>query len=227
MPRTARPTPGGYAHHVLNRGVNRMTIFEDDDDYHAFERSLARCLDLHPGVRLLTYCLMPTHWHLLLWPRGDDDLSPFMQRLTLTHTRRWQEHRHCHGSGHLYQSRFKSFPIQRDDHFLTVARYVERNALRAKLCRRAEDWPWSGLWIRQFGGEDHRRMLSPWPVREPRNWLALVNREQTDAVEEAIRTSVNRGRPFGGTSWVKRTAAALGLEHTLRPRGRPTKASPL
>lgn len=225
MPRTARPTPGGYAYHVLNRGVNRMAIFDDDDDYHAFERILARCLDLHPGVRLLTYCLMPNHWHMLVWPRGDGDLSPFMQRLTLTHTRRWQEHRHSHGSGHLYQGRFKSFPIQRDDHFLTVARYVERNALRANLCRRAEDWPWSGLWIRRFGGEDHRRLLSRWPVGEPRNWVALVNRPQGKAEVEALRASVQRGRPFGSESWVKRTAAAMGLEHTFRPRGRPRKGA--
>ena len=225
MPRTARSTPGGNVYHVLNRGVNRMTIFDDDDDYRAFVGILARCLDLHPGVRLLTCCLMPNHWHMLLRPRGDDDLSPFMQRLTLTHTRRWLEHRHCQGGGHLYQGRYKSFPIQRDDHFLIVARYVERNALRANLVRRAEDWPWSGLWIRRCGNDDQRRLLSPWPVSEPRHWLGLVNRPQTGPEVDAVRASVSRGRPFGGASWAKRTATNLGLEHTFRPRGRPTRAT--
>lgn len=224
MPRAARPTPGGYAFHVINRGVGRMQIFDDDNDYHAFERILARCLDLHPGVRLLTYCLMPNHWHMLVWPRGDDDLSPFMQRLTLTHARRWQEHRHCHGTGHLYQGRYKSFPIQRDDHFLAVARYVERNALRARLVRKAEDWPWSGLWIRRFGDEDHRRMLSAWPVAEPRQWLRTVNAQEKKQELEAIRVSVNRGRPFGAERWTGSVAEALRLAHTLRERGRPRKA---
>ncbi len=202
-----------------------MTIFEEDADYRAFERILAHCIDLHPGVRLLTYCLMPNHWHLLLWPRRDDDLSPFMQRLTLTHTRRWQEHRRCHGTGHLYQGRYKSFPIQHDDHFLTVARYVERNALRARLVRKAEEWPWSGLWIRRFGGDDHRRLLSPWPVGEPKNWVAMVNRLQSADELEAVRASISRGRPLGTDSWAKRTAKAMGLEHTFRPRGRPPKVA--
>lgn len=224
MPRTARHTPGGYAYHIINRGVARMSIFDDDSDYHAYEKILAHCLDLHPGVRLLTYCLMPNHWHLLVWPRGDDDLAPFMQRLTLTHTRRWQEHRHCHGTGHVYQGRYKSFPIQRDDHFLTVARYVERNARRAKLVKRAEDWPWSGLWIRCNGDEGHRRMLSPWPVAEPRQWITMVNRPQSQAELEAVRISVNRGRPFGADRWVARAAESLGLTHTFRERGRPGKA---
>ena len=194
MPRAARQTPGGYVYHVLNRGVGRRTLFEKNGDYEAFERVLAKTLAKHRGVRLLTYCVMPNHWHLVLWPKGDDDLGPFMQRLTLTHTRRWQEHRHCHSSGPVYQGRYKSFPIQRDAHLWTVLRYVERNALRAKLSRRAEDWRWCGLWVRRKENADQRRMLSQWPVPEPRGWLRTVNAAGSEKELEALRSSVNRGR---------------------------------
>lgn len=125
MPRSARKAPGGVVFHALNRGVGRRTLFHKDQDYAAFERILERALSIVP-VRLLAYCLMPNHWHLLLWPRRDGELAAFMQRLTTTHVRRWHRHRHTDGRGHLYQGTYKSFPVQEDAHFLTVARYVER-----------------------------------------------------------------------------------------------------
>ena len=81
---------------------------------------------------------MPNHWHFVLWPQGDGDLSEFMRWLTVTHTQRWHAAHHTAGTGPLYQGRFKSFPIQADDHLLTVLRYVERNALRANLVERAD-----------------------------------------------------------------------------------------
>jgi len=224
MPRIARPTPGGYAYHVLNRSAARVRLFDADGDYLAFERILAQLVPEHPGIRLLTYCVMPNHWHLLLWPRGDDDLAPFMQRLTLTHTLRWQKHRQCLGTGHLYQGRYKSFPIQRDDHFLTVARYVERNALRARLVKRAEDWRWSGLWIRRQVDGNRRRMLSDWPVHEPHPWLQMVNAPQSQKEVAAVRESVRSSRPFGADRWIERTASGLGLTLTRRRRGRPPQS---
>ena len=119
--------------HVLNRGVGRQELFADDGDYAAFERVLAESLERVP-VSLLAYCLMPNHWHLVLRPQKDRQLGAFMQLLATTHVRRWQEHRRRVGWGHVYQGRFKSFPIQQDEHFLTACRYVERNALRATWC---------------------------------------------------------------------------------------------
>src|SRR5207244_11561664 len=113
--------------------------------------------------RLLSYCLMPNHWHLMLWPREDDELTAFVRWLTHTHTMRWHAHYHTAGTGHLYQGRFKSFPVQTDEHFLTVCRYVERNALRARLVPRAEDWRWSCLWRRKHGDDKALALLSAWP----------------------------------------------------------------
>src|SRR5271157_5667819 len=92
MPRTARVAPGGMVFHVLNRGVARMQLFEKAADYQAFEQVLRDTLDQSP-MRICAYAVMPNHWHLLLWPECDGELAAFMQRLTITHVRRWQEHR--------------------------------------------------------------------------------------------------------------------------------------
>jgi len=208
--------------HVLNRGVGRMELFEKDADYAAFEAVLAETLALLP-LQLLSYCLMPNHWHLVLWPREDGDLGRFMQRLSVTHARRWHEHRHRVGYGHVYQGRYKSFPLERDEHFLTVCRYVERNALRARLVRRAENWRWSSLWRREQKDSKQAAWLSEWPVDHPQNWLQRVNAAETAAELEQLHASVVRGRPFGNPTWVRRTVTQLGLESSVRPRGRPRK----
>ena len=230
MPRTARTAPGGVVFHVLNRGNGGSPIFDSPDDYAAFLRALAETLALFPGVRLLCYCLMPTHWHLVLWPTRDGELGRFVQRLTVTHVRRWHEHRRSTGCGHVYQGTYKSFPVQRDRHFLVLCRYVERNALRSNRVRRAQDWRWSSLWARDHPGAveaddvpDFAALLHEWPVDRPRNWTTLVNAPQTAAEEQALLTSIRRGRSFGDDKWQRRTARRLGLTHTFRDRGRPKK----
>jgi putative transposase len=165
-------------------------------------------------MRVVGFCLMPNHFHLVLWPYQDGDLSRFMQWLLTSHVRRY--HRHYGGSGHVWQGRFKAFPIEQDEHLLMVLRYVERNALRAKLVCRAEDWRWSSL-----GATD--AWLHPGPVPRGDDWLAWVNQPQSEAEEKALRRSVNRGTPFGSPTWQQTTAGQLGLETTLRPRGRPRR----
>jgi putative transposase len=144
MPRRPRFATGGIAYHVLNRRVGRLPLFEKLGDYSAFEKVLSEVCE-RTNVRIAAYCLMPNHWHLLLWPRADGELSEVMRWITVTHTQRWHAHRRSAGSGPVYQGRFKSFPVQTDEHFLTVARYVERNAMRAGLVERAEHWQWSSL----------------------------------------------------------------------------------
>ena len=203
-----------------------MAIFEDEGDYRAFE-ALLRETSERFKLRVLAYCLMPNHWHIVLWPRGDEDLGRFMQRLTTTHVRRWRLHRQLVGEGHLYQGTYKSFPVQQDEHFLTLCRYVERNAPRANLAKQAENWPWSSLAVRAMTRAQVDRagkpILADWPVDRPRQWLRLVNGPQSQAELDALHRSVQRGRPFGGATWEKQAATRLGLESTLRSRGRPRK----
>src|SRR5436853_112920 len=157
---------------------------------------------------------MHNHWHLVLWPSADGELSDFMHWLTRTHTQRWHAHYQDVGSGHLYQGRFKSFPIQADDHFLTVCRYVERNALRANLCRAAQEWPWSSLFHRQQRDDFAADVLSEWPVPRPRLWLNHVHAAETEAELAALRRSIARGTPYGGAGWTERIARRLDLEIT-------------
>ena len=209
--------------HVLIRGVGRRLLFTKDEDFLAFERVVEETLRTR-RMRLCAYCLMPNHWHFVVWPERDGDLPAFMQQVTNTHVKRWKEHRHEIGYGHLYQGRYKCFPVETEDYFYQVVRYVERNALRANLVERAESWRWSSL--RRVEREDPAfPILSTWPLRRPTDWLQIVNQPQTEAEVAALRCCVNRGRPFGDPNWVTDTAKRLGLESTIRPRGRPKKQS--
>jgi putative transposase len=209
-------------YHVLNRAVARLALFEKEADYAAFERVLAEAMERHP-TRLLSYVVMPNHWHLVLWPRKEGELTDFVRWLTHTHVMRWHVHFGTSGSGHLYQGRFKAFPVETDDHFYTVVRYVERNALRARLVARAEEWRWSSLWRREFGTPADRALLHRWPLPLPRDWVRYVNRAQSEVEVKAVRHAIQRGTPFGSSQWQARTARRLDLEWTLRPRGRPKK----
>jgi len=222
MGRPKRAADGGLIYHVLNRANARMTIFEKDEDYEAFERILEEAVE-RMETRLLAYCVLRNHWHMVIWPRMDGELSRFTGWLTLTHTQRWHAHRHSAGSGHVYQGRFKSFPVQDDEHFYTVCRYVERNALRAELVERAEDWRWCSLHRWKRGTAKERSLLAAWPLRRRSGWVEHVNAPQTDAELSVLRRSVKRGCPFGESSWCDRMVDRLGLESTLRPQGRPRK----
>jgi len=221
MPRRARQAPGGLVYHVLNRAVGRMQMFRKDADYLAFERVMLQALDRHP-VPLLGYCLMPNHWHLVLWPTADGDLSRFMFWMTMTHTQRWRHARKLVGLGPLYQGRFKAFPIQDDRHLLVALRYVERNPLRAGLVKRAEDWQHSSLHARTQSDSGIGKRLAPWPIEMPPKYLELVNAPQTAAEEEAIRTCVKRSRPLGTPAWRDRMIDRLNLQSSLRAAHRPT-----
>jgi putative transposase len=208
--------------HCLNRSVARLTLFEKEADYKAFERVLEEAQSRVP-LRILDYVVMPNHWHLVVWPQTDDEVSEFLQWLTVTHTMRWHAHYGTSGTGHLYQGRFKAFPVQSDEHLYQVLRYVERNPVRAGLVKRAEDWRWGSAWRRRHGDAKLKQLLADWPVDRPRGWLNLVNEPLTDAELQALRQSVQRGTPYGSETWRKRSAQRLDLGSTLRPRGRPRK----
>jgi putative transposase len=222
MSRGPRQAPGGIVYHTLNRAVARLPLFQKPADYEAFLRVLAEALDEHP-IAILAFVLMPNHWHFVLWPQDDGQLTNFCRWLTHTHSMRWHAHYHTSGTGDIYQGRFKAFAVQDDEHLYAVCRYVERNPLRANLVAGAEQWRWSSLWRRLHGDEQPRALLAPWPLPMPEDWLAYVNAPQTEAELAALRRSVERNCPFGSAAWQQPMAARLGLGHTLRPRGRPKK----
>ncbi len=222
MSRAKRVTLGGYVYHVLNRANGRLRIFRKDDDFLAFEQIMAEAIEQF-DMRLCGYCIMSNHWHFLLWPHGDGDLSEFMRWLTLTHTQRYHSSHGTLGIGHLYQGRFKSFPVQQDSYYLTVLRYIEANPLRAGIVEDAGNWQWSSLAVRK--GADSFFELSDGPLELPARWEKLVNEVDRGENLERLGNSMKRGAPFGDIQWQSLTAKKMKLESTMRPVGRPNKCT--
>jgi putative transposase len=224
MPRSPRRSIGNEVYHVLNRAAHRYRMLRTDKDFLAFEQLLYQSHARFPDVRILAWCLMGNHWHLLLWPKKDGELSAFMFWLTMTHAARYRAAHHSVGYGPLYQGRFKSFVVERDEYLLTAGRYIERNPLRAGVVKRAEEWRWSSLWVRQNGSAEQKAILHDWPIDMPGKWVELVNKPQTQAEEDAMAVSIERSRPLGKPTWQRTMAAKLGLNSCFRDPHRPAKA---
>lgn len=221
MPRTARSLVAGGHYHVINRGNNRSAVFHDGRDYDAFLRLIEQAQDRVP-LLILAACLMPNHFHIVVSQASATDISRWVHWLLTTHSHRYHL---GHGScGRVWQGRFKAFPIEQDDHLLTVMRYVERNALRAGLVARAEQWPWGSLaWRCQGNGAV---LLSPAPPKLPSDWCGWVNSPQTAEELAELRACVNRQRPFGHDDWVRSRAGLEAPRLPRRGRGRPRKSAP-
>ena len=219
MPRIRRSAPPGLAHHVINRGNDRKMVFHRVGDYLAFLRFMAEA-QISVPMRILAFCLMPNHFHLIVWPETVEALSAYMRVLMNLHVRNYHQHYGTVGHGHIWQGRFKNFPIQQDLHLLRVLRYVEANALRASLVRRAEDWSWSSL---AEPRENDWPQLTASPIHRPDEWLDYVNDAVGGSELKRLRLSAGRGAPYGEPEWTARIAKTYGLEFTLRPAGRPGK----
>ena len=218
MPRTARSLVAGGHYHLINRGNNRAAVFLDHDDFEGFVRLMAQA---QRSVRLaiLAVCVMPNHFHIVVSQRRTDDISRWMHWLLTTHSHRYHLR---HGtSGRVWQGRFKAFGIERDAHLLTVMRYVERNALRARLVDRAEDWAWCSLAWRDGG--PWQTLLQDPPVVLPRDWPQWVNAPQSADELAELRSCVNHQRPYGSDAWREECAAQSGRIPSPRGRGRPRK----
>lgn len=218
MARTARASKGGICYHVINRGNDRATVYHTRSDYRFFVGLMNKAIERIP-MRILAFCLMPNHFHMVLWPYADGDLSRWMQWLLTCHVRRY--HRIRGTSGRVWQGRFKAFPIQQDRHLLNVMRYVERNPVRANLVAKASDWDWSSIGAKLM--DTSPDFLRPSPVEKPTNWEDLVDKPMNKEELEALRRCKQRNAPYGGAWWTIETAVQLGLESSIRPQGRPRR----
>jgi REP-associated tyrosine transposase len=204
MPRPPRICPDGVPQHIVNRGNLRAPIFRDGADYLGFLAAMTDAVD-RTTVRLLAFCLMPNHFHLVLWPVHGQEVSAYMQLLMNAHIRDVQDRHGTAGTGHIYQGRYKNSPILTERHFMNVCRYVEANPLCAGLVARTEEWEWSSL-VRQ-GPVDDLNILTPWPVKRPRRWIDLVNRplgnrELRELKKEMRRQSQAVKAMKAWTAWV-------------------------
>jgi len=215
MPRRITLGTAGLVFHVVNRGVRRLRLFDHDGDYRAWLQAFAKAQERFP-VEVFAYCLMPNHFHLVARPREDRQLAEFMRIGTVTHSMRWHRHRGTGGTGAVYQGRYRAFPVQTNDYFFNVCRYVEGNALRSSLVNLAEDWPWSSLSARLRNR--HILNVSEWPVARPPDWTRTVN-DAGNIPLDPIRQSVRRSIPFGEPAWSEDTAKLLGLMKGYRRPG--------
>jgi putative transposase len=216
MGRPKRADEAGSIYHMLNRANRRDKLFFKDEDYEAFERVLTESVARYK-LDLFRDCTMPDHWHLCVRPLVDGEMSRFAQWLTLTPTQRWNAHYDTAGDGHLYQGRYKWFPIQDDEHFLTVFRYVERNAYSAELCLTPDVWRFVSLYRRKHGTAKEKSLLSKWPLPRHRDWIRCVTVALSDKEIKRLHWSKTRSCPCGEETWVESVARPFDLEITMRP----------
>ncbi|MBN2894581.1 MAG: transposase [Campylobacterales bacterium] len=215
MPRIARGETVGGIYHLINRGNMRMQVFDDAEDYEYFFDLLAKA-KLKERVELHAYALMPNHFHLLLSPQREGSLSRFMQWVMTSHVRHY--HKKNKTSGHIWQGRYKSFLVQQESYYVTLLHYIEANALRAGLVKKAEEYMYASLHERIH----HNRALLHEPyVALGSDWIERVNTALSLFELERVRNSVNRQSPLGDEAWQIETAQRLGLMATLNARGRP------
>jgi putative transposase len=220
MPRVARVDVGDEVYHIINRANGRLQIFNTDEDYTLFEQLLLETKEV-TDMRILAHELMPNHWHLVLYPRNDGDLQAFMHKLSNAHTRKVHAQTNTNGSGHLYQGRYKSFLVDSDEYLLSVIKYVERNAVRAKLVSCCEEWRWGSAWRRVHGTVGQKRLLDELPIDLPDDYVKWVNTADKEEDLRNIRNSVNKSVPYGRDAWVDTMVTKHCLESTRRSPGRP------
>jgi putative transposase len=219
MPRTARAIVANGCYHVLNRANQKAQVFHGRADYEQFLALISRA-QARLTVPIIAACLMPNHVHFVMRPVAASDLANWMHWVFTTHVR-WHHAKYA-TTGRVWQGRFKAFAVQEDHHLLTLMRYVERNALRARLVERAEDWEWGSLaWRRSRHAPV---LLTESPVPLPSYWRQFTNEPQTAVELAEIRACVNRQRPFGAADWVSRQVSTLGLESSVTPIGRPPRS---
>ena len=216
MPRIPRAFVDGFIYHVLNRGNGKKNVFHNGEDYETFTNLMRLSRGLFP-IKVLSYCLMPNHFHMVVWPVKAKVLSRWMQWLMTSHVRRY--HQLYGTNGHVWQGRFKSFIVQQDHHLLTLLRYVENNPVRSGLVGSAMDWSWSSHG-EMLGKKSQDTTHSP-PMDLPKDWGSLVDAPLTGSELERLRQSVNRQSPYGELHWQSKVCEEFGLESTLRSRGRP------
>jgi putative transposase len=179
---------------------------------------MEKAKQIHPA-KIFAYCLMPNHFHLVLQPEEAGDLSRWVHWLLTSHV---HHHHLIHKTkGHLWQDRFRAFIVQEDAHFLSVMRFVEGNPVRKGLVESADQWPWSSH--QENIGKRERGIICPGPVALPPFWAEFVNSSILNTELARLKECESRQSPYGDPVWQYELCQKLGLESTIRPRGRPRK----
>ena len=200
MPRGRRYLIDGHAYHLLNRGNRKQAIFHKAEDYQAFLAILAEGSKRF-DMPLCALCVMKNHFHIVVWPDCAKSISAYMHWVLNVHVHRYHLHYSLKGLGHLYQDRYKAFPIQDYRHLFTVMRYVEANPLRARLVDAAEQWRWSSMSLRSVP-EWKQLLTNGGKLTLPDDWTAIVNDVIPGEDLQAVRMCTRRNDPFGDPEWI-------------------------
>ena len=174
MARPLRIDVGGESYHVHNRANGKAVIFHTEADYAAFERILFEKLE-ETGVLCMAYAIMPNHWHLMVKTYEDGDLARLMRAITQDHTQLHHLKHDSIGTGHLYQGRYKSHLLDTERYFLTVLKYIERNPVRASLCKNARDWKWGSAYHRLLHSRRESILNADLPCDLPKSYEVWLN----------------------------------------------------
>ena len=223
MPRSSRVVIEGCAHHVTQRGNNRQDVFFVDDDRRTFLDLLAEAAERF-DLTVDGYCLMTNHVHLVVTPEKHDSLANALKRTNQLYA---QYVNRFHGrSGHLWQDRFFSCPLDETHRWCALV-YIERNPVRARLCRKAWRWPWSSAAAHCGSGDQAGFLdLSGWQKQmDAVRWRDLLTRTDDEQQLARFRLCTSRGRPLGSDKFVAKLETLIGRRLRPLPRGRPVKNS--
>lgn len=218
MPRIARGLADNQIYHIINRGNRRESVYHDKYDYERFLKLLFDSKEKY-NIKIYAYCLMPNHFHLVIYTKYSESLSKAMHWISSSYVRYYNKRYKI--SGHLWQGRYKSFIVQKESYLLTLLKYVEVNPKRAKIVKRCEDYKYSSAYNRINNIEDE--LINIPPIDLPVNWDKYINDEESKIDIDYIRNSIERQSPLGEELWQVNIAKKYGLESTLNSRGRPRK----
>jgi len=220
MPRIARVIAAGYPHHITQRGNNRATVFFDDDDRQTYLNLLQKCTRKYDVV-LWAYCLMSNHLHLLAIPDTENGLARGIGLTNMLYTQ--YLNRKLGQSGRVWQNRFFSCLVENHQYLWAVARYIERNPVKAGLTTCAQQYRWSSAAAHVMGHDDVLLQGESWLAPDERDGYAQFLGVEDEETDESIRHATRTGRPFGTDQFIDQME--LSLNQRLRPRapGRPRK----
>ncbi len=226
MPRLPRVVLPGFAHHVTQRGVRRGDIFFDDGDRALYLRHMSEQTEKF-GVRILCYCLMTNHVHLLAVPESATALASAIGEAHRRYT--WQLNRRIGATGYLFQGRFASCPLG-ESHLGAAARYVLLNPVRACLVSRACDYRWSSAAFHAGEAKDDPLVEANdlmGLLADARAWRQLMESEATVKQEDYLRQVTRTGRPSGDAAFVREAEWVCGRDLMPRKRGPKVDESPI
>jgi len=220
MPRIARVCAEGYPHHITQRGNNKEKVFFDEEDRQFYLDVLQRYKDKYE-MKILAYCLMGNHVHILAVPGKEASLAKGIGGTNLIYTQ--YINRKYNRSGRLWQNRFFSSVVEEERYLWAVIRYIEQNPVRAKLVKKAEDYQWSSARAHIIGIKDEVLSKESWfDDKEIKSYKEFLRRD-SEEVNELIRRATSTGRPLGSEVFIKKLERILKRDLFPKQGGRPKR----